>query len=39
MDEISTEEIILRLKELIDYFERQKIKYNDEKELSNSFIP
>ena len=40
MGEISTEEIIIRLKELIAYFEKQKINVDhNEEELTNTFIP
>ncbi len=40
-EEISTQEIIEKLKELIRYFEmqRKKIRNHDEKELSDTFIP
>jgi uncharacterized protein YutE (UPF0331/DUF86 family) len=39
LEEISTEEMIQGLKELIAYFEKQKRLGNNEKELSTSFIP
>ncbi len=37
---MSTEEIIIRLKELIVYFEKQKLRTShNEKEFPDSFIP
>ncbi len=40
MNEISTDEIISRLKELIVYFENQKkLKIHDEEKFSDTFIP